>query len=143
MTVGPSSFRPRSSKGANPGKSAAGVRAVRAGRAGESGEGDDPVDAGTFERNPNHLPNDCVGALERGAVRQLDGDDRVTLVERGNESDRHAFKGEEREHEQERVNDQGEPAAPDEPANRRHINADGLPEEFVKAAEEPAENRCR
>ena len=54
------------------------------------GKRDRAEHAWMLERDRRHLANDGVGAIERGAVRQLRERDEILLVLRRHESRRHA-----------------------------------------------------
>ena len=72
-----------------PGEDHAGIAGVGEGRAGEAGEGDRIVDARRLLDDLRRLLDHRVGARQRGAVGQLDDDDRIALVERRDEAARH------------------------------------------------------
>ena len=61
------------------------VRRGGEGRAVETGEGDGGERSGVFQRDRLCLPQDLVGALQRGTRRQLDDADQIALVLRGDE----------------------------------------------------------
>jgi hypothetical protein len=81
-----------------------------------------------------------LGAVQRGAVRQLREADQVLLVLRGNEAVRHRLEHAQRWHGQHRVDTQhGALCAPARRAGGRSVLLGTALEDAIEAAEQPAE----
>ncbi len=117
----------------------AGVRAGGTRRAGEAGERHRVVHPRSLEDHLAGSPYDGVGALERSAVRELDGDDQVPLVLRGDEAGRNAHEAVRGERQQRDVDGDADQGAASEPADRRCVDGAHALEAAIEEPEEAAE----
>src|SRR5207253_3516020 len=116
-----------------------GVGAVGARRTREPRERDRELDARRRENDLARSPHDGVGPLERRPVGELDRDDEIALVLRGNEARRDGPEPDHDETEQEGIGGERESGSAYQAADGPSVALGGQLEDPVESPEEPPE----